>query len=76
MAKEMPKEVKQAIAGLTFKTNQAIEDKETNKKSYVPRERPMREDDVLSYKVDDDGVTIVSKDGSKHRVAGKGEKAA
>ena len=68
MAKDMPKEVKKVIEGLKFKTNQAIEDKETKKKSYVPHERPMTEDDVLSYAMKDGVVVIVSKDGTKHRV--------
>ena len=75
MVKEMPKEVKAAISGLKFRTNQVIEDRETKKKTYVPHERPMTEDDVLSYKVTDEGVVIVSKDGMKHRVE-PGKKAA
>ena len=68
MAKDMPKSVKEAIKGLRFKTNQVMEDKESKKKTYAPSVRPMTDEDVLSWKYVGDTLTIVSKDGTKHRV--------
>ena len=35
---------------------------------YVPRERPLQEDDILSHRVRDDIVTIVTKDGQRYRI--------
>lgn len=70
MAKELPKGVKEAIRDLKFKTNQAIEDRETKKKTYAPAVRPMTESDVLSWKYVGDQLVIVSKDGTKHRIEG------
>lgn len=37
----------------------------------TPKERPLKEDDILDWKDYGDKVVIVSKDGMKHRVVKK-----
>lgn len=77
MAKKQatPEQVAAAIKGRMFQTNREIVDKETKKKTYVPHERPMTEDDVLSAVADGPEVCVACADGTKHRVTLGQEKA-
>lgn len=69
-----------ALAGLKFRTNKGIPDMDKTtgkpvmedgkpKLRYVPDLRPMMMGDVLSAAMVGDELVIVTKDGSKHRVA-------
>ncbi|HNP80134.1 MAG TPA: hypothetical protein PKN47_01625 [Nitrospira sp.] len=70
--------LKQCVAGKTFRTNQAIEVRDSEGKpviahgkpkvQYVPHVRPMKVSDVLhSYETDVQFV-VISNDGSKYRI--------
>ncbi|WP_447978087.1 hypothetical protein [Candidatus Nitrospira bockiana] len=68
-------QVRAAIKGLKFRTNQEQRgEDEQGKESvrYVPVLREMTEEDVLKVRRDGDALIIVSKDGMKHRVSGRG----
>jgi hypothetical protein len=78
MAGASPADVKKAIGGLKFHENQGQKMLDSEGKAvllngqpklkYSPIERDMTEADVLSHARDGSVVTIVSKDGRKHRV--------
>lgn len=55
------------LKGLELSTTE-IRGKEKEKKR-VPVTRPLKESDVLSWKIYGDEVAIVAADGKKHRVA-------
>lgn len=66
------------LRGLKFKTSEGREvaDEGGKKKTkYIPVERALKPDDVLSWKDRGDAVVIVAGDGSKHTVAKDAEGA-
>ncbi len=56
--------------GLKFHDSVPKEVKEDGKMvtKYIPTERPLREDDILSHRVRGDVVTIVTKDGQRYKI--------
>lgn len=75
--------LKSCLAGKTFRTNQAIEERgddgqpvmmgDKPKMTYVPHVRPMTSDDVLNSYEAESQYVVISKDGTKHRIE-KGQK--
>lgn len=67
------------LKGLTFRTNKALEMKDENGKTvmvggkprmtYIPVDRDLAPDDVLSAAEVGDEMVLVTKDGRKYRVA-------
>ena len=56
--------------GLKFHDAKPKEVKENGKMvtRYIPTERPLRADDILSHMVRGDVVTIVTKDGQRYKI--------
>ena len=56
--------------GLKFRDSVRKEVKEDGKMvtKYIPRERPLQEDDILSHRVRGTTVTIVTKDGRRYNI--------
>lgn len=74
--------LKKCLAGKSFRTNQAIEEQDSEgkpvmvngkpKAKYVPHVRKMTPGDVLNSYETDEQYVVISKDGSKYRLE-KGE---
>lgn len=70
---EAPVFDKKWLEGLKFKTSEAkvIEEEGRKVKKFVPKERALKQEDVLSWKDNGNSVVLVTADGQKVTVSKK-----
>ena len=67
---EAPKFDAKWLKGLSFRTSkkEKVKTDGGEKAVYRPVERPLKEDDLLSWRIDGGQVVLVTKDGRKYRI--------